>query len=113
MAAEAKGASSSAGAGEVGQESGGAPGGGDAPELSKPHPLEQGWTLWFDNPSGRGNTQSTWGQTLRSVYTFRTVEEFWWCVGRAQKRQAGRGEQPASPPAPPARWLPGAALPAP
>eukprot|EP00793_Prasinoderma_coloniale_P006151 PRCOL_00004626-RA len=51
--------------------------GEDAPDLSKPHPLEQGWTLWFDNPSGRGNKQSTWGQTLRSVYTFRTVEEFW------------------------------------
>ena len=57
--------------------------GEDAPDLSKPHPLEQGWTLWFDNPSGRGNKQSTWGQTLRSVYTFRTVEEFWWCVNAA------------------------------
>ena len=23
---------------------------------------------------------STWGQTLRAVYTFDTVEDFWWCV---------------------------------
>ena len=43
------------------------------------HPLEHRWTLWFDNPNGRVNNK-TWGQTLRSVYTFGTVEEFWWYV---------------------------------
>ena len=26
-----------------------------------------------------GQKQSTWGQTLRAVYTFDTVEDFWWC----------------------------------
>jgi len=40
------------------------------------HPLEHTWTLWFDNPNGR-QKQTTWGQTLRSVYTFNTVEDFW------------------------------------
>ena len=50
-----------------------------APELdfSKKHPLEHTWTLWFDNPNGR-QKQTTWGQTLRSVDTFSTVEDFWW-----------------------------------
>jgi len=40
------------------------------------HQLENTWTLWFDNPNGR-QKQTTWGQTLRSVYTFNTVEDFW------------------------------------
>eukprot|EP00271_Cylindrocystis_brebissonii_P011635 TRINITY_DN29519_c0_g1_i1.p1 TRINITY_DN29519_c0_g1~~TRINITY_DN29519_c0_g1_i1.p1 ORF type:complete len:224 (+),score=43.91 TRINITY_DN29519_c0_g1_i1:153-824(+) len=39
------------------------------------HPLENSWTLWFDNPSGRQKSQ--WGDTLRKVYTFSTVEDFW------------------------------------
>lgn len=54
--------------------------GGAAPEvdLSKKHPLEHTWTLWFDNPSGK-QKQTYWGQTLRSVYTFSTVEDFWRC----------------------------------
>lgn len=53
--------------------------GADAPleiDFSKRHPLEHSWTLWFDNPTGR-QKQATWGQTLRSVYTFSTVEDFW------------------------------------
>lgn len=50
-----------------------------APEVDfgKKHPLEHTWTLWFDNPDGRQRT-STFGATLRSVYTFSTVEDFWW-----------------------------------
>lgn len=47
------------------------------PDFSKKHPLETPWTLWFDNPNGK-QKQSTWGQTLRAVYTFSTVEDFWW-----------------------------------
>lgn len=51
--------------------------GAAAPTFSdKKHPLEHTWTLWFDNPNGR-QKQATWGQTLRSVYTFSTVEDFW------------------------------------
>ena len=41
------------------------------------HPLECAWTLWFDPGSGKNNTQ-TWGQTLMPVYSFETVEDFWW-----------------------------------
>ena len=43
------------------------------------HSLEHKWTLWFDNPSGK-QKQDSWGSSLRSVYTFDTVEDFWWCV---------------------------------
>ncbi|KAJ7566335.1 hypothetical protein O6H91_02G097600 [Diphasiastrum complanatum] len=40
------------------------------------HPLEHSWAFWFDNPSGK-STQTTWGSSLRHVYTFSTVEDFW------------------------------------
>lgn len=40
------------------------------------HPLETKWTFWFDNPEGKQH-QAQWGKTLRPVYTFGTVEEFW------------------------------------
>lgn len=40
------------------------------------HPLEHSWTFWFDNPSVKLK-QTTWGSSLRSVFTFSTVEEFW------------------------------------
>jgi len=54
------------------------------PDFTKKHPLECKWTLWFDNPKGGGQKQSTWGQTLRAVYTFDTVEDFWWCAPVAE-----------------------------
>ncbi|KAF8054171.1 hypothetical protein N665_1342s0002 [Sinapis alba] len=55
--------------------------GGEVDESSKSavhesHPLEHSWTLWFDNPSVKSK-QTTWGSSLRSVFTFSTVEEFW------------------------------------
>lgn len=50
----------------------------DSKQSSDKHPLEHKWTLWFDNPSGK-QKQDTWGSSLRSVYTFDTVEDFWWC----------------------------------
>mmetsp|Transcript_34741 Transcript_34741/g.87930 ORF Transcript_34741/g.87930 Transcript_34741/m.87930 type:complete len:202 (-) Transcript_34741:596-1201(-) len=40
------------------------------------HPLANRWTLWFDNPQTK-QTLNKYGQTLRSVYTFDTVEDFW------------------------------------
>jgi len=45
-------------------------------EAPQKHPLEHKWTLWFDNPKG-STRQSAWGQTLRAVYSFDTVEDFW------------------------------------
>lgn len=46
---------------------------------AKKHPLEHAWTFWFDNPNGK-QKQATWGSSLRPVYTFQTVEDFWWYV---------------------------------
>lgn len=45
----------------------------------KKHPLEHPWTFWFDNPNGK-QKQATWGSSIRAVYTFSTVEDFWWYV---------------------------------
>ncbi|KAJ3678532.1 hypothetical protein LUZ60_002335 [Juncus effusus] len=45
-------------------------------ESSSPHKLERKWTFWFDNQS-KPKQGAAWGSTLRNVYTFDTVEEFW------------------------------------
>lgn len=45
------------------------------PEQKK-HPLAKRWTLWFDNPSGKQKV-SNFGETLRPICTFDTVEDFW------------------------------------
>ncbi|KAI3719720.1 hypothetical protein L6452_20622 [Arctium lappa] len=40
------------------------------------HPLEHSWTFWFDSPAAK-TKQVAWGSSLRPIYTFSTVEEFW------------------------------------
>ncbi|KAJ4809950.1 eukaryotic translation initiation factor 4E [Rhynchospora pubera] len=40
------------------------------------HPLEHSWTLWFDNPSAKSKS-AAWGSSIRPIYTFSTVEDFW------------------------------------
>lgn len=40
------------------------------------HPLEHAWTFWFDNPSAK-QKQAAWGSSMRPIYTFSTVEDFW------------------------------------
>eukprot|EP01018_Ginkgo_biloba_P021533 Gb_26097 [translate_table: standard] len=46
-------------------------------DTSNTHPLEPSSTFWFDNPNGKSK-QATWGNSLRPVCTFSTVEDFWW-----------------------------------
>eukprot|EP00955_Chlamydomonas_euryale_P046783 353504-Chlamydomonas_euryale.AAC.10 len=41
------------------------------------HPLEHRWTLWFDNPITRP-IRNNYVQSVKSVYSFDTVEDFWW-----------------------------------
>ncbi|KAI5649682.1 hypothetical protein M9H77_35687 [Catharanthus roseus] len=41
------------------------------------HNLERKWTFWFDNQSKPKQQGAAWGSTLRKLYTFETVEEFW------------------------------------
>lgn len=40
------------------------------------HPLEHSWTFWFDNPSAKSK-QTAWGSSIRQIFTFTTVEQFW------------------------------------
>jgi len=47
------------------------------PNFGQKHPLEHRWALWFDNPSQKQSV-SKFGMGLRKVYTFDTVEDFWW-----------------------------------
>ncbi|KAL0077808.1 translation initiation factor eIF 4e-like domain-containing protein [Phycomyces blakesleeanus] len=40
------------------------------------HPLQNTWTLWFDNPGKKANVTS-WSQNLNEVVSVSTVEDFW------------------------------------
>eukprot|EP01118_Nematostelium_gracile_P014327 TRINITY_DN5553_c0_g2_i1.p1 TRINITY_DN5553_c0_g2~~TRINITY_DN5553_c0_g2_i1.p1 ORF type:complete len:246 (+),score=49.11 TRINITY_DN5553_c0_g2_i1:59-739(+) len=40
------------------------------------HPLQNSWTLWYDNP-GKKTSQTSWADNLKKVVTFSTVEDFW------------------------------------
>ncbi|XP_073311735.1 eukaryotic translation initiation factor 4E-2-like isoform X2 [Primulina huaijiensis] len=40
------------------------------------HSLEHAWTFWFDNPSAK-QKQATWGSSIRPLYIFSSVEDFW------------------------------------
>nr|GEZ98584.1 eukaryotic translation initiation factor 4E [Tanacetum cinerariifolium] len=44
--------------------------------LVEKHPLEHSWMFWFDNPSAKSKA-ADWGSSIRSIYTFSTVEDFW------------------------------------
>jgi len=45
-------------------------------EFQTKHPLQNSWTLWYDNP-GRKTTQEKWAENLKKIVTFDTVEDFW------------------------------------
>lgn len=49
----------------------------EASETAKqPHKLDRKWAFWFDNQS-KPKQGTAWGFSLRKMYTFDTVEEFW------------------------------------
>jgi len=51
---------------------------GEEREFDKKHPLQYAWNWWFDNPAKNWkHTQQTWGDHLKKIYTFSTVEDFW------------------------------------
>ncbi|XP_055825832.1 eukaryotic translation initiation factor 4E-1 [Solanum dulcamara] len=45
-------------------------------EITAKHPLEHSWTFWFDNHQAKSK-QAAWGSSLRNIYTFSTIEDFW------------------------------------
>lgn len=48
----------------------------DISNLSIKHPLQNNWVLWYDNP-GKRTSQASWGDYLKKVTDFDTVEDFW------------------------------------
>ncbi|KAE9617593.1 hypothetical protein Lal_00034891 [Lupinus albus] len=46
------------------------------PEIGSKNKLERQWTFWFDNQS-KPKQGAAWGSSLRKVYTFDSVQEFW------------------------------------
>ncbi|KAL3507571.1 hypothetical protein ACH5RR_032953 [Cinchona calisaya] len=42
-----------------------------------PHNLERKWSFWCDNQSKPKQEGAAWGSSLRKLFTFDTVEEFW------------------------------------
>ncbi|CEG69952.1 hypothetical protein RMATCC62417_05936 [Rhizopus microsporus] len=45
-------------------------------DYSVKHPLQNTWTLWFDNPGKKTSAQS-WADNLKEIINFDTVEDFW------------------------------------
>jgi len=42
------------------------------------HPLKHGWTLWYDAQlSGGKRPGGSWGDNIKEVFTFSTIEDFW------------------------------------
>ncbi|KAF9917327.1 eukaryotic translation initiation factor 4E [Lobosporangium transversale] len=48
------------------------------------HPLNNSWTLWFDNP-GKKTNPNTWEQSLKELITVETVEDFWGVYNNVMK----------------------------
>jgi len=48
----------------------------DPSNFNVKHPLQNRWTMWYDNP-GKKTSQASWGDHLRQIATFDTVEDFW------------------------------------
>jgi len=47
-------------------------------EFDIKHPLQHTWNWWFDNPGKNWkHAQQTWGDHLKKIYSFSTVEDFW------------------------------------
>ncbi|KAG1148557.1 hypothetical protein G6F37_010467 [Rhizopus arrhizus] len=47
-----------------------------AVDYSIKHPLQNTWTLWFDNPGKKTSAQS-WADNLKEVISIENVEDFW------------------------------------
>ncbi|KAL6080575.1 eukaryotic initiation factor 4E [Balamuthia mandrillaris] len=41
------------------------------------HPLQNRWTMWYDNPKTKAISKDTWGNFLKEIIEFDTVEDFW------------------------------------
>jgi len=41
------------------------------------HPLKYSWTLWYDAQLAGGKRPSTWGDNIKEIFSFSTIEDFW------------------------------------
>ncbi|GAN11413.1 eukaryotic translation initiation factor 4E-1 [Mucor ambiguus] len=48
----------------------------DSKNYNVKHPLQNTWTLWFDNPPKKASAAS-WSQNLKEIVNVSTVEDFW------------------------------------
>lgn len=48
----------------------------DEGELTKPHPLQFAWCMWY-NPPVKKAASGNWTNNVKAIMTFQTVEEFW------------------------------------
>jgi hypothetical protein len=47
-------------------------------ELQHKHPLQNTWTLWYDDPQmAKATPGLSWEANLKNIATFDTVEDFW------------------------------------
>ncbi|GJJ68820.1 translation initiation factor 4E [Entomortierella parvispora] len=56
----------------------------DPVNFNAKHPLHNSWTLWFDNPGKKSNSNN-WEQSLKELITFDTVEDFWGVYNNVMK----------------------------
>ncbi len=54
----------------------------DAETPSEKHPLQFKWTLWHDPPKNKSISGKNYGDYLRPIASFDTVEDFWAYVFR-------------------------------
>ncbi|KAI8366681.1 translation initiation factor eIF 4e-like domain-containing protein [Radiomyces spectabilis] len=60
-------------------------------DLSVKHRLQHEWTLWFDKPGKKADSES-WSQNLKEIVTVDTVEDFWGVynnITKVNKLEAG------------------------
>ncbi len=56
------------------------------------HPLQNRWTLWYDNP-GKQTSQASWANSLKKIVTFDTVCMDTWSSGWYQYQIFGEMER--------------------
>lgn len=56
----------------------------DPNNFTHKHPLENKWTLWYDDPQ-MSKASLSWEQNLKNIATFDTVEDFWGVMNNIKK----------------------------
>ncbi|KAI8899424.1 translation initiation factor eIF 4e-like domain-containing protein [Globomyces pollinis-pini] len=49
------------------------------------HPLQNNWTLWYDDPAAMKNTNISWDENLKTIMTVNSIEDFFGLVNHIKK----------------------------